>query len=210
MATLARAGDPEANYRMGLYHLDKQNQITAVQYFRPAAEIGHLDARLQIILALMHNLNSGMSFSTLCVILRAEMMLCFDATRASWIQDEINAGSLTVAFLYCTAKILHKQQHEAIVLLTTQANEHGSMLAMGALGERYETGDGVPQNLVTAYIWYNLAAAIGLRAAAQDRDSLAGLLPQEQLIAAQQQATDAFFSLNSRLLAESRSAADPA
>jgi uncharacterized protein len=82
------------------------------------------------------------------------------------------------------------------------------MLAMGALGECFETGEGVPQNLVTAYIWYNLAAAIGLRAAAQDRDRLAVKLPPEQLILAQQQATDTFFSINSRLLELSRSAID--
>jgi uncharacterized protein len=199
MATLARAGDPEANYRMGLYHLEgsKRDVVLAVIYLRDAAKVGHLEARLQIAAALMHGFDdpsgSGKSFSQFCSFLALNIR-SFNAND-SWVMDEINAGGLTFAFLYCMAKIFDRQEHEAVAVLTTQAHERGSMLAMGALGYCYAEGQGVPQNFVEAYIWFNLAAAVGLRAAAQDRDRFAEKLVPEQLIQAQHQAADTFSSL---------------
>jgi TPR repeat protein len=39
--------------------------------------------------------------------------------------------------------------------------EQGSAGQMVELGKAYENGSGVPRDLVTAYMWYNLAAARG-------------------------------------------------
>jgi len=199
MAVLARAGDPEANYQMGLHHLEssKRDVVLAVMYLGDAAKTGHLEARFQIAAALMHGFDDpsglGRSFSLFCSVLTLNIM-GFNVNE-SWVMDEINAGSLTFAFLYCIAKISKKQKHEAVALLTTQAREHCSMLAMGTLGYCYADGKGVPQSFVEAYIWFNLAAAVGLRAAAQDRDRFAEKILPEQLMKAQRQAVDMFTSL---------------
>jgi uncharacterized protein len=199
IATQARAGDPEANYRMGLHHLEgnKRDVVLAVIYLREAARVGHLQARFQIAAALIHGFDDpsglGRSFSLFCSVLALNIR-SFNGNDP-WVTDEINAGGLTFAFLNCMAKIFNKQEHEAVAMLITQASEHGSMLAMGALGYCHAEGKGVPQNYVEAYIWFNLAAAVGLRAAAEDRDRFADKMSAEQLVQAQRKATDMFTSL---------------
>ncbi len=135
----------------------------------------------------------GKSFSLFCSALALNVR-GFNANDP-WVIDEINVGSLTFAFLFCMAKISSKQEHEAVALLITQAREHGSMLAMGELIYCYAEGTGVPQNFVEAYIWFNLAAAVGLRAAAEDRDRFADKMSAEQLVQGQREAADTFTSL---------------
>ncbi len=199
IATLAGTGDPEANYQLGLHHLEgsKRDVVMAVIYLREAARVGHLQARIEIAAALMHGFDNpsglGKSFSLFCSLLALNIR-GFN-TDDPWVIDEINAGGLTIAFLFCMAKIFSKQEHEAVALLITQAREHGSMLAMGALGYCYAEGKGVPQSFVEAYIWFNLAAAVGLRAAAEDRDRFADKMSAEELVQAQRKAADTFTSL---------------
>ncbi len=198
MATLARSGDPEAQYRMGLHHLEgKRDVVLAVIYLGDAAKSGHLEARLQIAMALMHGFDDpsgmGKSFCLFCSFL-ALSIRSFNVDEA-WVMEEANAGGLTFAYLYCMKKLFDKQEHEAVALLNAQARNNGSMLAMGALGYCYAEGKGVPQNYIEAYIWFNLAAAIGLRSAANDRDHFAEKMSPEQLVEAQRKAVDIFQSL---------------
>jgi Sel1 repeat len=65
----------------------------------------------------------------------------------------------------------------------------------GGLAYCYAEGKGVPQNYIEAYIWFNLAAAVGLRSAANDRDRFAEKMSPHQLIDAQRKAADTFQSL---------------
>lgn len=197
IATLARSGDPEAQYRMGLHHLeDKRDVVMAVLYLRDAAP-SHLEARAKIAFALMHGFDDatslGASFSLFCSVLALNIR-SFNADDP-WVMDEINARGLTFAYLYCMKKLFGKQEHEAVSLLRGQVRDHCSMLAMGALGYCYAEGRGVPQSYVDAYIWFNLAAAIGLLSAAHDRDRFAEKMSPEQLVEAQRQAAEKYHSL---------------
>jgi TPR repeat protein len=197
MAALARSGDPEAQYRLGLHHLEGTRNVgMAVLYLRDAAK-SHLESRLQLAGALMHGVDDasspGKSFCLFCSVL-AFNMWSFKADDP-WVMDEVNAGSLTFAYLYCMKKIFSKQEHEAVALLHGQVHDHCSMLAMGALGYCYAEGKGVPQSYTEAYVWFNLASAIGLRAAASDRDRFAEKMSPEQLVEAQRQAAEKYRSL---------------
>ena len=61
---------------------------------------------------------------------------------------------------------------------------------MNSLGFAYEMGRGVQRSHVTAHLWYNLAAARGLEAAANNPDRLNGMLRAEQIAEAQAQARE--------------------
>ena len=51
-----------------------------------------------------------------------------------------------------------------------KAAEQGNADARFHLGRRYFAGDGVPQDIVSAHMWWNLAAALGHGAARERRD----------------------------------------
>jgi len=72
-----------------------------------------------------------------------------------------------------------------------------------ALGEMARDGDGVPQNFVEAYAWFNLAAAEGWYPAPQERDRLAKLLQPDQLADAQRRSSE-YFSTKTRSGSNSR------
>jgi TPR repeat protein len=58
--------------------------------------------------------------------------------------------------------------------------EHGECVAQYKLGFMYERGQGVIQNLVMAYMWYDLSAA-QCQAAAENRDYIAKLMTPAQV-----------------------------
>jgi len=73
-----------------------------------------------------------------------------------------------------------------------KAGEQGYVPAQFELGNKYARGEGAPQNYAEAYVWFNLAAAAGHEAARKERDKYARRLTNEELIAAQQRATQIF------------------
>lgn len=75
-----------------------------------------------------------------------------------------------------------------------KAAEQGNVPAQFELGNKYAKGEGVPQNFAEAYVWFSLAAAAGHEKAPAARDAYAGKLSREELIAAQQRATEIFKS----------------
>jgi len=73
-----------------------------------------------------------------------------------------------------------------------KAGEQGYVPAQFELGNKYASGEGVPQNYAEAYVWFSLAAATGHDRARKERDRYARKLSNEELIAAQQRATQLF------------------
>ena len=73
-----------------------------------------------------------------------------------------------------------------------KAGEQGYIPAQFELGNKYARGEGVPQNYAEAYVWYSLAAAAGYDTARKARDKYARKLSNQELIAAQQRATQLF------------------
>lgn len=77
-----------------------------------------------------------------------------------------------------------------------KAAEQGYVPAQFELGNKYARGEGVPQNYAEAYVWFSLAAAAGQEGARKERDKYAGKLSKEELLSAQQRATQLFESAN--------------
>jgi TPR repeat protein len=61
----------------------------------------------------------------------------------------------------------------------------GNAKAQFNLGLMYAKGQGVPQHYVQAHMWFNLAAAQGLKIAKKDRDIAASLMTPSQIEKAQ-------------------------
>jgi TPR repeat protein len=68
--------------------------------------------------------------------------------------------------------------------------EKGNASAQFSLGFMYEIGQGVPQDYVQAYMWFNLAAAQGTRGAAEWRERLATRMTPAQIAEAQKLASE--------------------
>jgi TPR repeat protein len=58
------------------------------------------------------------------------------------------------------------------------------------LGRRYALGQGVPQNYVLGYKWFNLAAAQGIQEAVKWRDTIVQHMTSAQIAEAQNLARD--------------------
>lgn len=71
----------------------------------------------------------------------------------------------------------------------TQAASKGHMKAQYNLGVMYAQGDGVVQNLIEAYIWFNLASAQRMDGAGQARDMVATSLTPDALMKAQERSS---------------------
>jgi plasmid stability protein len=69
------------------------------------------------------------------------------------------------------------------------AGSQGDAQAQYRLGQLYEHGLGMPENLVQAHRWYNIAASHGHAEAREARDALARRLTTDQLAQAQRLAT---------------------
>ena len=66
------------------------------------------------------------------------------------------------------------------------AAEQGHAMAQNNLGVQYATGEGVPENYVFAYAWFNLAAAQGHESAQEAKDRVSRRMTNEQVARAQE------------------------
>jgi TPR repeat protein len=78
---------------------------------------------------------------------------------------------------------------DALRLLRPLA-ERGSGIAMQFIGLMYDFGQGVPQDYVTAHMWFNLAAAEGNENAVFFRDHLVPKMTRAQIAEAQKLARE--------------------
>jgi TPR repeat protein len=63
--------------------------------------------------------------------------------------------------------------------------EQGNAFAQSNLGVMYDNGDGVPEDHVLAYMWFNLSAAQGNEGAQGNKDILEKRMTHEQIAEAQ-------------------------
>ncbi len=71
------------------------------------------------------------------------------------------------------------------VEVTRSCAEQGDALAQFILGLMYTNGDGVPEDLVYAYMWFNLSAAQGDETARNHKDIIEQRMTREQIAEAQ-------------------------
>ena len=79
--------------------------------------------------------------------------------------------------------------NEAIKWLNLAA-EQGDSIAQWTLGEMYENGEGFPQDLIHAHMWFNIAASAGYDFGRENRDRVSKKMNAEQIAKAQKLARD--------------------
>ena len=77
------------------------------------------------------------------------------------------------------------QDHAEAAKWYRRAAEQGHTPAQNMLGVMYKQGEGVPENFVLAYHWYNLAAAQGNETAKEDKTHLQNMMTAAQITEAQ-------------------------
>ena len=75
------------------------------------------------------------------------------------------------------------------VKLYRKAAEQGNASAQFILGNMYSNGEGVPQDYVTAYMWYDLAGSTGNKLGVEYRDKIAKRMTPADVSEAQRRAS---------------------
>lgn len=143
----ARAGDPEAQYRLGLLYSSGEGVIRhppdAVLWYRRAAEQGHLEAQFQLSLAYLH----GQLGASANWYQAAE---AHDPLFAQWNREMWFPGGIS---LQC--------DYQEALRWSRLAAEQGLADAQANLGSLYLRGLGCECDYDEARRWYELAAAQG-------------------------------------------------
>ena len=91
-----------------------------------------------------------------------------------------------IIVLVCLSSIQGSAQvSDQEVMQFRKAAEQGEADAQYNLGVCYYNGDGVPQDEVLAYMWYDLASANGLKRAERKKGQLEKRLTRQQITEAQ-------------------------
>jgi TPR repeat protein/capsular polysaccharide biosynthesis protein len=143
----ARAGNPEAQYRLGLAYARGEGVIRhppdAVRWYGRAAEQGHLEAQFQLSLIYLHGQRgAGEDWYRAAV--------ASDRQAAEWNRDLWFASGISVPSDYAEA-----------LRWSGLAAEQGRAEAQANLGSLYLRGLGCAQDRAKARHWYELAAAQG-------------------------------------------------
>lgn len=130
------------------------------------------------------------------------------AEAAKWYRKAAEQGIagayIRLGNMYDSGRGMPRNYAEALKWLLVPAG-HGDTTAMLMLGERYEigelfedeTGQSLEKDLRQAYMWYNIAAALGSKVALQKRQKLADTMLYGQLEAAQKMARE-WYELHSQ------------
>lgn len=184
----AEVGSAEAMRLLGdFYSTGKRLPIDAekaVAYYTAAAERHDLDAMCYL----------GEMYQT------GEIVPKDSVKAAKWYQEMVDrddpTGKVLLGNLYSQGEGVPKSEFRAKDLFEEAANQ-GSKSALHALGMLHITCTAMPQDLVVAYMWLNLAAPEN-EAAAQLRDSVEEKLSQEELGSAQKRAAEWLLAFNLR------------
>ena len=72
--------------------------------------------------------------------------------------------------------------------LYTVATSFGHLGAPSFIGHIYVDGEGVPQNFILAYMWYEIGAARGFQDSRENRDRIAKMMEKKSIEEAQKKA----------------------
>ena len=100
------------------------------------------------------------------------------------------ASSVAAGPLEDADAAVKRRDYATALRLIRPLAEQGDASAQYNLGVFYDNGLGVPQDYVTAHMWFNLAAARRNRDAERDRDKIAAQMTPEQIAEAQKLARE--------------------
>jgi TPR repeat protein len=166
-------GRPQAGFPEGASAYNARNYALALKEVTPLAKAGHAEA--QHLLGLMYYMGRGVP---------RDYKQAFAWHQKAALQGKADAQYVVGAMYYTGNSVPQDQKHA--VTWFRKAAEQGHAEAQNALGlmYRYHVA-GVPQDVVLAYMLYNLAAAGGNRNAVDQRAAIAKRMTQEQIEEAQ-------------------------
>jgi TPR repeat protein len=100
------------------------------------------------------------------------------------------ASSVAAGPLEDAAAAVKRRDYATALRLIRPLAEQGDATAQYNLGVFYDNGLDVPQDQVSAYMWFSLSAAQGKEGAATFRDLIARLMTPEQIAEAQKLARE--------------------
>ena len=173
-ATFGAASPAIAGFAEGASAYNAQHYDVALKEITPLARAGNADA--QHLLGLMYYMGRGV---------KRDYKAALEWHRKAALQGKADA-QYVVGAMYYTGNAVPQDQKTAVQWFRLAA-EHGHADAQHALGlmTRYHVA-GIKQDMVIAYMLWNLSAASGNGNAAEQRAAIARLMTQEQIDEAQQ------------------------
>jgi TPR repeat protein len=162
-------GSAMAGFAEGATAYNARNYSLALQQIAPLARAGHADA--QHLLGLMYYMGRGV---------QRDYRQAMSWHRKAALQGKADA-QYVVGAMYYTGNSVPQDQQQAVSWFR-KAAEQGHAEAQHALGlmYRYHVA-GMPQDVVIAYMLWNLAAASGNRNATEQRAAISRQMTQEQI-----------------------------
>jgi len=177
---LAKDGDAVAQYNLGLMYDTGygvvQNYKEAVKWYTLSAEQG--DASAQNNMGAMYLMGTGV------VQNYKEAIKWF--TKSAEQGEDIALNNLGLIYYDGNAGVEHNYK-EAIKWYTKSA-EQGNTEAQTQMGVMYNKGQGVPENLIMAHMWINIAVGNGGNGA-EIRETLETRMTKDQIAEAQEMAS---------------------
>jgi TPR repeat protein len=172
-SSLVLASNAHAGFAEGASAYNAQHYDLALKEILPLAKAGNADA--QHLLGLMYYMGRGV---------KRDYKAALEWHRKAALQGKADA-QYVVGAMYYTGNAVPQDQKTAVQWFR-RAAEQGHPDAQQALGlmTRYHVA-GVQQDMVIAYMLWNLAAAGGNANAVEQRAAIARLMTQEQLDEAQ-------------------------
>lgn len=214
----AEAGDPTAQIQMGNWLKDGTLGIVdiaeAETWFRSAMDSGDKDAGYRLFFLLYDtNKNEALKALEISAIrgnLEAQLLMADSAEHlrpppgsppniekdresARWRLAAAENGDALSQFVYGTYALRGaggmEQNSKVAAHWLEKASRQGNPTAQVFLAELFAEGNGVPQNLVMAHVWANIAASTGDEYGKDLRDRLAQSMTAEQIARAQETAS---------------------
>ena len=165
----AKAGDPIAQFQLGLSNLEAGHDKEAVRLIRLSAAQGQPAAQYR--LAKIYEAGLGVDVNT-----KTSKSLLLKAAKAG---NRLAMHDL--GHYYATGADGEAPDLVKAATWFTRAAEHGVVDSQFNLGVLYQGGSGVPQDLEESWFWFKVAAAQGDKIAAQRAKAVALDLSPEQL-----------------------------
>ncbi|MFN3314381.1 MAG: tetratricopeptide repeat protein [Hyphomonas sp.] len=184
LVELADGGSSEAQFILAGFYRDGQgvplDETQAALLYRMAADQGHIESQYQLGLVL--RTGNGVPRDQL-----EGMRRLTQAAEGGHRQAQMTLGE---AYQHSDA---YRNPSEAIRWYRMAA-EQGHPGAQFALAARFERGEGVPRNTVTAHMWYNIAHSQGSYASEKTIERIESGMTREQIFEAQALATQCYNS----------------
>lgn len=164
----AQSGDPVAQFQMGLSYLQSGRKDEAIQLVRASADGGL--AAAQYRLAKLYETGEG--------VVEDPVMARSLTERAARGGNRIAMHDL--ALYYAEGRGGVETDLVTAAKWFEKAAERGVVDSQFNLGVLYESGQGLPQNLSDAYVWYSIASQQGDQLAAQRIEVLSAQLSASQ------------------------------